>query len=97
MIFKLSNTINMNTYSNPIQISYKNKPTRLSDREVHVLNLLSIGYSSTKIGEQLFISSETVNSHRKNMRRKLKVSNTASLIRAGFEHGILQIYNRADF
>ena len=69
----------------------------MSEREVHVLTLLSIGYSSTKIGEQLFISRETVNSHRKNMRRKLKVSNTASLIRAGFEHGILQIYNRVEF
>lgn len=87
----------MKTHNHPIQVSFKNKTIRLSDREVHVLTLLSIGHSSTKIGEQLFISRETVNSHRKNMRRKLKVSNTASLIRAGFEHGILQICNRMEF
>lgn len=64
----------------------------LSNREVDVLQLISNGYSSMKIGLQLSISTETVNTHRKNMRRKLKVSNTASLVRAGFECGVLKLY-----
>lgn len=72
--------------------SFVKSATILSHREIHVLELVSNGYSSEKIGAQLFITAETVNSHRKNIRRKLKANNTASLIRAGFEQGILQIY-----
>ena len=46
-----------------------------------------------EIADQLYISVETVKSHRKNLRCKLSVKNTAGLIRRAFELGIFQLQN----
>ncbi|NCS89122.1 MAG: DNA-binding response regulator [Ignavibacteria bacterium CG_4_9_14_3_um_filter_36_18] len=45
----------------------------LSDREMDVLNQLIKGYTYKQVGEKLFISSETVRGHLKNIYRKLQV------------------------
>lgn len=63
----------------------------LTEREKHVLLLISEGYSSTKIAQSLFVSFETIKSHRKNLMRKLDVPNTAALISTCFKQGILPI------
>jgi DNA-binding NarL/FixJ family response regulator len=54
----------------------------LSDRELEVVDLIASGHSNRMISEKLFISFETVRSHRKNIMRKMHVKNTAALIRA---------------
>ena len=64
----------------------------ITKREIDVLQLVAIGKSTAEIAPLLFISEETVKSHRKNMRRKLGACNGASLIRAAFDHGVLQIH-----
>ena len=53
----------------------------LSRREKEVLGLIAEGYTNPEIAEKLFISSFTVNSHRKNLIAKLNVKNTASLVK----------------
>ena len=62
----------------------------ITKREIDVLQLVALGKSSAQIAPLLFISEETVKSHRKNMRRKLNACNGASLIRAAFEYGFLK-------
>ena len=62
----------------------------ITKREIDVLQLVALGKSSVQIGKELFISEETVKSHRKNMRRKLNACNGASLVRAGFLFNILK-------
>jgi DNA-binding CsgD family transcriptional regulator len=52
----------------------------LSLREIEVVKLLIKGYSSKEIGLNLYISPRTVESHRYNILKKLKLKNTASLI-----------------
>lgn len=52
----------------------------LSSRELEVLSLIMQGYTNNKIAERLFISFETVKSHRKNILTKTGASNTAMLI-----------------
>lgn len=53
---------------------------KLSMREVDVLSLIMQGLSNKKIADRLFISFETVRSHRKNILRKVGVTNTAALV-----------------
>lgn len=53
---------------------------QLSEREIDVINLLREGLSSKGIAEKLNISIKTVEVHRHNILKKLKVKNTASLI-----------------
>jgi DNA-binding NarL/FixJ family response regulator len=61
----------------------------LSKREKEVLRLIADGCSNTEIGRLLFISSDTVDSHRKNLYAKLKVTNMAQLMRMVIEHKLL--------
>jgi DNA-binding CsgD family transcriptional regulator len=53
---------------------------KLSVREVEVLALIMQGLTNQQIAEQLFISFETVRSHRKNILEKTGAKNTAALI-----------------
>ncbi len=52
----------------------------LSEREVEVLTYLLVGKSSKQIAEELFISKHTVDTHRKNILEKTKLSSTAELV-----------------
>ncbi|MFZ0456799.1 MAG: helix-turn-helix transcriptional regulator, partial [Ignavibacteriaceae bacterium] len=52
----------------------------LSVREIEVLGLIMLGYTTKEIADKLFISYETVKSHRKNILEKTGAKNTASLI-----------------
>lgn len=61
----------------------------ITKREIDVLKLIAEGKSTHEIGQQLFISDETVKTHRKNLLRKLGASNGASLVKAAFCAGIL--------
>lgn len=53
---------------------------KLSIREIEVLGLIMQGLTNNEIAEKLFISYETVKSHRKNILEKTKAKNTAALI-----------------
>lgn len=53
---------------------------QLSEREIEVINQIRDGLSSKEIAEKLAISIKTVEVHRHNILKKLKVKNTASLI-----------------
>lgn len=53
---------------------------QLSDREYEVLELIGKGFTSKEISEKLFISIHTVNSHRKNLLRKLEMKSPTQLI-----------------
>jgi len=64
--------------------------TELTEREKEVLNLLSYGYNSKEIGERIFISSNTVEYHRKQLLRKTGSKNVAELIGKAFRQGILK-------
>jgi len=61
----------------------------LSRREKEILGLIAEGYTNPQIAERLFLSSFTVDSHRKNLLAKLEVKNTATLIRLAVEKGLL--------
>lgn len=52
----------------------------LSDREYDVVKLLAQGLSSNEIGEKLFLSHHTVETHRRNILAKTGVKNTVELI-----------------
>lgn len=64
---------------------------RVSQREKQVLELLSNGLSSSEIANQLYLSSHTVNDHRKALKLKLGARNVAEMIRRGFELQLLHL------
>jgi DNA-binding NarL/FixJ family response regulator len=52
---------------------------RLSDREIHVFQLLGSGLGTRKIAEALNLSAKTIESHRENVKRKLGLGSGAEL------------------
>lgn len=64
-------------------------PGLLSKREYEVLKLIAVGKKSSEIAETLFISPNTVDTHRKNILAKCDVKNTAELISFANKNGLL--------
>ena len=64
---------------------------KISKREKEILNLIAYEYTAKEIAQKLFISTHTVDTHRKNLQEKMDVRNTAGIIRKAFENGILQV------
>lgn len=52
----------------------------LTNREMEIIHLIKNGLSTKAIAEQLFLSEYTVETHRKNICRKLEVNSLAELI-----------------
>jgi DNA-binding NarL/FixJ family response regulator len=61
----------------------------LTKREKEILSHIAEGLTNVQISEKLFISIDTVDSHRKNLHTKLNVKNTAMLIRFAMENNLL--------
>lgn len=62
----------------------------LTNREQTILLQLAQGKSNKDVALALDISVRTVETHRKNIKRKLGISSTAGLTRYALEHGVLQ-------
>lgn len=62
----------------------------LTGREQTILLELAQGKSNKEVAQALDISVRTVETHRKNIKRKLGISSTAGLTRYALEHGVLQ-------
>ena len=63
----------------------------ITTREREVLYFIAHEFTAKEIASRLFISTHTVDTHRKHLLEKLGVKNTAGMVRRGFEQGILSI------
>ena len=62
----------------------------LTRREKEILQLLSKGLTSQEIAGKLFLSTFTIDTHRKNMLQKFNVHNTQALINLANELKIME-------
>ena len=63
----------------------------LTHRELDILRLLSLEYSSREISEELFISMHTVESHRKNLLKKLNINTTIGLVKYAIKNNLVKL------
>ncbi|HKI44313.1 MAG TPA: response regulator transcription factor [Balneolales bacterium] len=61
---------------------------KLTDRELEVLKLIVEEHTTQEIADALFISTRTVDAHRRNLLQKTGARNLAGLVRYALEHGI---------
>ena len=71
----------MNNYIDKNVTVGKSEKVILSNREREILELIANGKTSKEIAENLFIAKTTVDTHRKNMIRKLDLSNGNELVK----------------
>jgi DNA-binding NarL/FixJ family response regulator len=62
----------------------------LSEREVEVLAGIAEGLGNKEIGERLFISPRTVDTHRTNLMKKLGIHHVAGLVRLAIKAGLVK-------
>jgi DNA-binding NarL/FixJ family response regulator len=63
-------------------------PASLSPREREVLQLLAEGLTSPQIGKRLFVATTTVETHRRNVMRKLGIHSVADLTKYAIREGL---------
>lgn len=63
---------------------------KLSERERDVLQMTAEGYSSSEIGEKLFISPKTVDTYRARVMEKLGLHHRSELVRLAVRGGLLK-------
>lgn len=63
-------------------------PTELTVREVEVVKLVGKGYSSKKIAGDLNLSLHTINTHRKNVMKKLRLKSASELMLYAINTGL---------
>lgn len=61
----------------------------ITRREKEVLSYIAEGFTNPEIAKKLFVSQETIDSHRKNLLAKLKMKNTAALIKFAVENKLI--------
>lgn len=60
----------------------------VSPREIEILQLICQELTMREIGEKLFLSEQTVHTHRKNLMKKTKAKNAVGLVKFAFQNGI---------
>jgi two-component system response regulator NreC len=61
---------------------------QLTTREIEILKLITEGLSNKEIGDALFISHRTVDTHRTNLMKKLEVHHIAGLVKFAINNGL---------
>jgi DNA-binding NarL/FixJ family response regulator len=62
----------------------------LTERELEIIILIALEHSGKEISEKLFISTNTVETHRKNIMKKLKAKNTISLVKFALKNKLIK-------
>ena len=79
------------THNNPkLNISQTTTNSLLTVRELEIITLISLEFSGKEISEKLFISTNTVETHRKNIMKKLKAKNTISIVKYALKNNLIK-------
>lgn len=82
-----SEEVTMSLAGKAVEKNANGVEVELTEREIEILTLITEGLSSKQIGEKLFISPRTVDTHRTNLMNKLDIHNIAGLIRFALKNG----------
>lgn len=71
------------------EIGLKQVP-KLTRREKEILAFVAKGLTTNQIAESLFISSHTVESHRKNLMEKFQTKSVTAAVKSAIEYGLIR-------
>jgi DNA-binding NarL/FixJ family response regulator len=61
----------------------------VSEREIEVIKYIAEGFSNKQIADAMYLSTHTINTHRKNIMNKLGINNTAGIVMFAVRNNIL--------
>lgn len=71
------------------RVSKDSSVPMVTRRENEILKLIAEGFTNQEIAEKLYISTSTVDSHRKNLLLKFDVKNSAALVKSAMAKGLI--------
>lgn len=90
----ISPAIEDQLFNNLVKVAQKEELTdpfdTLSSREKEILKLLALGVKNEDVAEKLFISANTVKSHRTNIMKKLDTHDMGGLVRIALKKGLIE-------
>ena len=84
-----SEAITLEIMRSTATVAAPHSETNLTAREIEIVKLIGAELNNALIGEKLFISERTVETHRKNIFRKINVKSVAGLMKFALEKGII--------
>lgn len=101
LVFAIQSIVGGKTYLSPSitaalmhngETSSLNNPVEvLSERELEILKHLADGKPNREIGKMLHISTRTVDTHRSNILKKLKLRTNAELVKFSIANGLISV------
>lgn len=86
---KIFNALTGNTQNQPYDVN--EVISRITSRELEILSLITNEKSGKEISEILFISTNTVETHRKNLMKKINVKSSIGLVLFATKHNLIEI------
>jgi len=83
--------IGLDTFTGRKQYVKRGQFSKLTHKEIEILQLVAEGFSSKDIAKELKIASATVRVHRKNLMCKLDIHKETELVRFAFKEGIIRL------
>lgn len=80
---------NLFTHLTSRKITHVENEKQLTAREIEIIRYIADGLTNIEIAAKLFLSTVTVDTHRKNMLAKLQLKNTAALVKYGADHKLI--------
>jgi DNA-binding NarL/FixJ family response regulator len=69
----------------------RRRPEEFTRREQEILQLIWLGLKNQEMAGRLKISIKTVEAHRATMMKKIRVTNTAQLLKAAIQGGMIEV------
>ncbi len=86
----IHNELNLNLYHHlGLNKNNTSSATHLTPRETEIIQYIANGMTNHEIAEKLFLSTSTVDTHRKNILAKLSLKNSAALVKYAAENNLL--------
>lgn len=85
----VSNELNINLYQHLGLKRSKTEGMHLTPRETEIIQHIANGMTNSEIAQRLFLSPNTVDTHRKNILAKLHLKNTAALVKYAAQNNLL--------
>jgi two-component system, NarL family, response regulator NreC len=65
-------------------------PDGISEQEAEILRLVALGHTNAEIGERMFLSGRTIETHRTELQRRLGLNSRADLVSYVLDHELLE-------
>lgn len=87
--FYLGNTLTSHLNGHDLFRDRFAQKVKLTKREIEIIKLISVGKSSQTIADELFLSPLTIETHKKNIFKKLQVNSSVELVTFAHENNLL--------